>query len=66
MELKLDKEEAEALLQVLNSYLADLRYEIADTDRSTFREMLRQHREKIERILAALDAAGVKPEPTNS
>jgi acetolactate synthase small subunit len=66
VELKLDEEDAEALLYVLNSYLSDLRYEIADTDRSTFREQLRRHREKIERILAALEAAGVKGEPSSS
>jgi len=52
--LELTSEEAYVLHEVLNSYLSDLRMEIADTDRMDFREQLKHRRELLERVADAL------------
>jgi hypothetical protein len=54
IELDLDKGEREILGTVLKSYLSDLRMEIADTDRQEFRDMLKQRKVVIAKVLAAL------------
>lgn len=53
-ELKLSDDEVETLRQVLESYLSDLRMEIADTDRQDFREMLKARKATLLRILEGL------------
>ncbi len=55
--LDLTSEEQEVLRNTLESYLSDLRYEIADTDRLEFREQLKAKKAVLEKILAALQAS---------
>jgi hypothetical protein len=55
MKLDLTSEETDLLREVLDSTLGDLRYEIADTDRSTFREQLRVRRRLLEGIAEKLN-----------
>jgi hypothetical protein len=62
IELKLDEGDAEALRQILEMYLRDLSYEIADTKLMEFKAGLRQDQQRVERVLATLRAAGVKGE----
>lgn len=54
--LQLDLNDAEKtyLIEVLESYLSDLRYEIADTDSQDFRERLKEKKAALEKILTAL------------
>jgi hypothetical protein len=52
--LELTPEEAETLGMVLDSYLSDLRMEIADTDRMEFRDMLKARKEVLVKVLDAL------------
>jgi hypothetical protein len=52
--LTLTEEEAGALAEVLDQALADLRYEIADTDNHTFRERLRARYAFLEAIRGRL------------
>ncbi len=54
--LDLTSEEQEVLRNTLESYLSDLRYEIADTDTLEFREQLKAKKAVLEKILAALQA----------
>lgn len=54
IELDLDDQERETLATVLKSYLSDLRMEIADTDRQDFRDMLKERKLVIGKVLAAL------------
>lgn len=54
IELDLTPEETETLCQVLDSYLSDLRMEIADTDRQDFREMLKARKGVIIKVLEGL------------
>jgi len=54
--LDLTSEEQEVLRNTLESYLSDLRYEIADTDTQEFREQLKAKKTVLEKILAALQA----------
>ena len=53
LELELDEAERQILVTVLESYLSDLRMEIADTDRLEYREMLRERKELVQKVLAA-------------
>ena len=55
--LDLTTEEQEVLKNTLASYLSDLRYEIADTDRLEFREQLKAKKAVLEKILAAIQSA---------
>lgn len=57
--IDLNDEEREILRTVLESYLSDLRMEIADTDRKDFREMLKERKAVIQKSLQAL---GAEPE----
>jgi len=52
--LDLNVEEKEALIGVLESYLSDLRYEIAYTDSMDFRNELKQKKELLKKLLQAL------------
>jgi len=53
--LNLTPEQSEILKETLNSFLSDLRMEIADTDNFDFKQMLKKKRELLEGILAMLD-----------
>ena len=55
--LDLDATEQKILIQVLESYLSDLSYEIADTDRLEFREELKAKRDVLNKILQAVKQA---------
>jgi hypothetical protein len=54
IQLDLDDQERETLVTVLKSYLSDLRMEIADTDRQDFRDMLKERKGVIGKVLTAL------------
>ena len=54
IQLDLDDQERETLGTVLKSYLSDLRMEIADTDRQDFRDMLKERKAVIGKVLTAL------------
>ena len=49
--LELTDDEARLLKEILQSYLGDLRMEIADTDLQSFRNKLRSNEELIKRII---------------
>ena len=49
--LKLDEEEKEVLIEVLESTLSDLRYEIADTDLHDFKERLKTKKAVLMKLL---------------
>lgn len=53
-ELNLTDDEVVLLAEVIDQVLADLRYEVADTDNSRFRDELRERRARIEAIAAKL------------
>jgi len=54
MQLELNEEEADALRQLLDRSLVDLKGEIHDTDNVTFRHGLAHYRETLETISARL------------
>ena len=56
IQLDLNPQEKEYLIEALESYLSDLRYEIADTDSIDFREQLKAKKNALEKVLAALQA----------
>lgn len=56
--LDLTADETRILLEVLESYLSDLRMEIADTDRLDFREMLKERKAVLLKVQAALRRQG--------
>lgn len=56
VQLDLDAQERETLRHVLESYLSDLRMEIADTDRQDFRDMLKGRKAVIQKVLQGLGA----------
>ncbi|MEW5707975.1 MAG: hypothetical protein AB1830_03590 [Pseudomonadota bacterium] len=56
-QLELSPEEREVLIEVLESFLSDLRMEIADTERLAFRERLKSREQIIKRLLEALRKA---------
>jgi hypothetical protein len=53
--IKLNQEEEKVLLETLQSYLSDLRYEIADTDSFDYRERLKLRKAVLEKIVKDLD-----------
>lgn len=57
-QLTLTDEEAEALVVLLEGNLADLSYEIADTDRMEFRNRLKSRRDVLHKILDELRQVG--------
>ncbi len=54
--LDLSRDDAEILREVLDSYLSDLRMEMADTDRKDFRDVLKQRKHVVEKAIGALTA----------
>jgi hypothetical protein len=54
MRLELNEEEADALRQLLDQSLVELKGEIHDTDNVTFRKGLAHRREMLETIFARL------------
>lgn len=56
--LELSNEEKDTLIDVLQSYISDLRMEMADTDSSFFREDLRSKKEVLDKILDKLKNLG--------
>ncbi|GAB4108643.1 MAG: hypothetical protein Kow001_06740 [Acidobacteriota bacterium] len=62
VELRLDQEEAAILRQVLDSYLSDLRMEVANTDLLEFRERLKHEESVLKELLRRLSV----PEPVES
>lgn len=56
VELDLTEEERQILHDVLQSYLSDLRMEIADTDRMDFRDMLKDRKAVVQKALDSLGA----------
>ena len=55
--IDLDGTERSILMLTLESYLSDLSYEIADTDRFEFREELKAKRDVLNKILQAVKQA---------
>ncbi len=54
--LELTDREGEILAEALESYLSDLRMEIADTERLEFREDLKERKNALAKILGSLRA----------
>ena len=57
IELKLDKEDAEALQQVLEAYLSELRFEISNTDSFDYRSRLHKQEDRLKRMIGTLKGA---------
>jgi len=55
MQLNLDTTEQQALSSALKSYLSDLNYEIAATNKKDFRDELKVERDALQRIASSLD-----------
>jgi hypothetical protein len=51
IEIRLEEREASVIGEVLESYLSDLRMEIADTDSMDFREALKAKKTVIEKLI---------------
>lgn len=58
LHLDLNPRELGIVQHVLESYLSDLRMEIADTDLLAFRERLKERKAVLIRVLEAVEAAG--------
>ncbi len=56
IELDLTREECRVLLETLESDLSDLRMEIADTDSLDFRDMLKDRKAVLTKVIEALQA----------
>ncbi len=54
IQLDLNDTEKNLLIEALESYLSDLRYEIADTDSQEYREKLKEKKAALEKTLAAV------------
>jgi hypothetical protein len=57
VDVELTVDESSALRHALDSYLSDLRMEIADTDNVAFKRDLRDERAALESVAAKLSAA---------
>lgn len=55
--IELQPDEAEVLATALESYLSDLRMEIADTDSMDFREMLKARKKVLRSIVTMIEGA---------
>ena len=62
IQLDLNDQEREVLIEVLESYLSDLRMEIADTDRMDFRDMLKARKQVLLKVVEMLRPASVARE----
>jgi hypothetical protein len=56
VQIELEPTDAEILKLVLESYLSDLRFEIADTDSYDFRAKLKERKMVLRRVLALINA----------
>ncbi len=54
IQIDLTNSEKDHLIEALESYLSDLRYEIADTDSLDYREKLKEKKAALEKALAAI------------
>ena len=54
-QLNLDENEVEALVDLLESKLRDLSYEISETDTREFKDQLKSRRELLKRVLSELE-----------
>lgn len=54
IDVELTPEERGHLAEALESYLSDLRMEIADTDSYDFRQGLKRRKETLQKVLGAL------------
>ena len=54
--IQLDEEERTMLLQLLDTCVSDLRQEIANTDNYNYKNMLKQRREVLLKLLSALQS----------
>jgi hypothetical protein len=52
--LDLSSDEAKTLSDILESYLSDLRMEIADTDSQDFRELLKERKAVVAKTIESL------------
>jgi hypothetical protein len=57
IDLKLDKQDAEILQQVLDAYLSELRFEISNTDSFNYRSGLHKQEDRLKRMIGTLKAA---------
>jgi hypothetical protein len=62
VDVELTVEESSALQQALQSYLADLRMEITDTDNPAYKRELRDERAALERVATKLTDAAATAE----
>ena len=58
--LSMTDEERTLLADVVESYLADLRMEIGDTDSKDYREMLKDRKEILLKILSILQSEALR------
>ena len=56
VQIELSTTEAEILRNALESYLSDLRMEIADTDSQDFRDQLKVRKEVLRKVIALIKA----------
>jgi len=54
IQLDLNDSEKNFLIEALESYLSDLRYEIANTDSQDYRERLKEKKAALEKTLGSL------------
>lgn len=54
IQLDLNPQEQQILKEALESYISDLRMEIADTDKQDYREKLKHRREILDKVVGAL------------
>ena len=57
--LELDDREQETLVEVLTTFLSELRTEVGHTDRRAYRQRLRSQEQTIKQILGRLEASHV-------
>ncbi len=55
MQLNLTAEEAEMLKEILANSLSEIRFEISNTERMTYREQIKQREELIKKLLQDLE-----------
>jgi len=52
--INISEEERELLIELLDSTVSDIKYEIADTDNSQFKEKLRSRKASLSRLLSKI------------
>lgn len=52
--IELTEEEQALLIEILDSTVSDIKYEIADTDNSQFKEKLRSRKTALSRLLSKI------------